>query len=441
MAARRRGALLAILIASLFIVSGVAYSLLPNSPGVPSGGKPIWSSIGGDIYRAGRADVQISANLSDIEWVKDHYYADCLAVGANGTIYLHKYDMNFSLTALDLNGNESWTNDLQGRGDEQIAIAPDGVILALGRTYYGNYLNAIDPSGNVKWQYNLSETFIYHPQLIVRSPSISANGVIYLVFMGQEKESDYNYSSYLMAIDESGNKLWSTLLPADSISSPTLTGDGVVLTVRGGGIASYSFNGAINWFRTPIANAELGPYITVGSNGEMYMPVSSENNDRTPEIAALYPDGTLKWEREVAPHAEIYTFGSVYSPFAILPDGTIIVTVSMVQYKVHATDQGSYGMPSKIFAIAPNGTIRWENFLSDGIINYCVTSPVADKYGHLLVCSGTTLYQFDPNGSLEQRYDTTGGDRIQNVVIGKDGRVYCLIMVQWGYNLVAFKKG
>lgn len=312
----------------------------------------------------------------------------------------------------------------------------------MGRTYNGNYLTALNPSGEVKWQYNLSETFVYNPQLIVRSPSISADGVIYLVFMGQDIQGDYNYSSFLMAIDESGSKLWSISLPGDSISSPTLTKDGVVLTVRGGGIASYSFSGAINWLRTPIANSELGPYITVGSDGAMYMPVFSENNDKTPEIAALNPDGSLKWRCEVAPHGEVYTFGGVYSPFALLPDGTIIVTVSSVQYKVHATDPGTYGMPSRIFGIAPNGTVRWENFLCDGIIYYDVTSPVVDHDGRVLVCSGTTLYQFNPNGSLEKRYDTTDGDKVHTVVIGKEGRVYCLVMgYQGGYSLIAFNKG
>lgn len=441
-AGRRRIAILALIIASLIVISGTALFFLPNDTGTPSENqKPIWSLVGGDSYRTGRSDSQINANLSSIDWIKQHYYADCLTIANNGTIYLHGNETFSSLTALGPNGNASWTRDLQGKADGQIAIAPDGTILVLGGTYYGNYLTALDPSGTVRWQYNLSETFVYNPQLIVRSPSVSADGVIYLVIMGRDKQGDYNYSSFLMAIDGSGRKLWSTLLPADSISSPSLTNEGVVLTVRGGGIASYSFNGSAIWFRTPIANSELGPYITVGPDGAMYVPVFSENNDNTPEIAAINSDGTLRWACKVAPEG-VYTFGGVYSPVALLPDGTIIVTVSAVHYKVHATDSGSYMMPSRIFGIAPNGTIRWENFLSDGLFYYDYTSPVVDKDGRVLVCSGTSLYQFNPNGSLEQRYDTTGGDKIHTVVIGKEGRVYCLVMgYQGGYSLIAFGKG
>ncbi|MGA1824074.1 MAG: PQQ-binding-like beta-propeller repeat protein [bacterium] len=113
--------------------------------------------------------------------------------------------------------------------------------------------------------------------------------------------------------------------------------------------------------------------------------------------ATLAVDGELDWRFE--------TGGDIYSSPAISSDGTIYC--------------GSFD--GKLYALNPNGTLKWEATTNDSIEN---SSPAIGSDGTIYV--GSTdgyLYAFDPNGTLNWRY-STGGEIHSSPAIGTDGTIY-----------------
>ena len=119
-------------------------------------------------------------------------------------------------------------------------------------------------------------------------------------------------------------------------------------------------------------------------------------------LYALYPNGTLKWEFDLGPA------GWIYSCPSIAEDGTIYVT--------------SYD--DYLHAVNPNGTEKWKFCAYDSI----TSSPAVDSDGTIYFGSmgpgnDGRIFAIYPNGTEKWHYDT-GYWITSDPAIGDDGTIY-----------------
>src|SRR6266487_206264 len=80
-----------------------------------------------------------------------------------------------------------------------------------------------------------------------------------------------------------------------------------------------------------------------------------------------------------------------------------------------------------LFALYPNGTLKWKISTLDGIVGCCFgpdSSPAIDSNSVVYVGSSDgNLYSIFPNGTLNWRF-TTGGSIQSSPAIGTDGTIY-----------------
>jgi outer membrane protein assembly factor BamB len=119
------------------------------------------------------------------------------------------------------------------------------------------------------------------------------------------------------------------------------------------------------------------------------------------DLFAVYPNGTLKWEYEI--------IGIVESAPAIDENGILYV--------------GSYwGSPNYLYAIySSNGTLKWKYRVGHHVDG----SPAIGSDGAIYLSNWNgDIYALNPNGTLKWMYHT--GDVVtSSPAIGLDGTVYC----------------
>jgi outer membrane protein assembly factor BamB len=117
-------------------------------------------------------------------------------------------------------------------------------------------------------------------------------------------------------------------------------------------------------------------------------------------LAAVYPNGTLKWKCKID--------WPVESSPAIADDGTIYV------------GDRNYGW-GKLYSISPNGTLNWKLHTYGEIYS----SPVIGFDGTIYVGDGDYyINAINPNGTFKWRYKT-GLVVYSSPAIGDDGTIYC----------------
>ncbi|MCP4980954.1 MAG: PQQ-binding-like beta-propeller repeat protein, partial [Gammaproteobacteria bacterium] len=196
------------------------------------------------------------------------------ALDVNGNVYTGAADDK--LYALDVNGNELWSEDVgPGIG---IALA-DGMVYASSTN---GTLKALGAAGTLLWEVTESYAF--------SSPAVGVDGTIYLS----------NDSSELVAIGPDGIELW-TYNPFESriaplgwsdVTAPVFGAAGTIIYVAADYLYAVKPNGDLLW------RYQLGDYYdepgyspVIGSDGAIYL-VTANNGD----TYAINPDGTLKWK-------------------------------------------------------------------------------------------------------------------------------------------------
>jgi outer membrane protein assembly factor BamB len=124
----------------------------------------------------------------------------------------------------------------------------------------------------------------------------------------------------------------------------------------------------------------------------------AHHTGRSPYSTADNPPGVMKWSFETH-------HPSFYGSTVIDSDGII------------------YTVANDLYAIYPNGTLKWQ-FVLDLRGDSC---PVIDSNGTIYVASSygdhNYIYALYPNGSMKWRY-YTGNDIFSSPVIGSDGTIY-----------------
>jgi outer membrane protein assembly factor BamB len=137
----------------------------------------------------------------------------------------------------------------------------------------------------------------------------------------------------------------------------------------------------------------------IASDGTVYYGTDTHNPSDPGKLYAVNPNGTIKWAVSFGPDANIDA-----AP-VIADDGTLYVTT----------------LDSRLLAVNPNGTLKWSFNADPGEI---YSSPTIASDGTIYFGSSSSkLYAVNPNGTLKWSFDT-GFVGQSSPALAPDGTIY-----------------
>ncbi len=234
-----------------------------------------------------------------------------------------------------------------------------------------------------------------HPVGYAISVVIGGDGIVYL-------KDEY----HIQAIDSNGSELWTMPLGWGDLA---MADDGTMRVFTSSTIKSIGADGTVLWSITvPGLNSALSSPV-IDANGTVYGAFDNRSSpDLASGIIAVDSGGTTLW-----------TFESVGVPglsIAIANDGTILFTTSI------------YDGPSYLYAINPNGTMKWRVETTSG---WMEGKLAVGGDGSVYLTNGNSMHVFGADGSAKwscgrsERYPPPciGGDRI---IVTSGHNVSCL---------------
>ena len=341
-----------------------------------------------DIHHTSRSPYS-TAHIDGLEkwrFRADDWVNAGMIIGDDGTIYFGDFDRY--IYALNSNGTERWR---YGKTGGWISSAP--ALAEDGTLYVGSWdckLYAFNPDGTLKWNVGASGGSIDS------SPAIADDGTIYFGTMRGFDKGD------IIAVNPNGTVKWVYPTGYYITSDPAIGGDGTIY-IGSGDTYFYAMNpnGTLKWrFKTgdvikgPASIAEDGTvyigsfddylYALYPNNGTMKWKCKvGYGTETNPSIAsdgtiyiggqklyAIYPDGTMRWSFDLGPECYI-----TQSSPAISADGTIYVGTNIGE-----TSGGN------IIAVNPDGTERWRKLIAD---EWVESSPCIGEDGTLYIGSAS----------------------------------------------------
>jgi outer membrane protein assembly factor BamB len=230
--------------------------------------------------------------------------------------------------------------------------------------------------GHTKWCTLLSEEYWSYG-----APAIADDGTLYI-----------GSHSTLFAVDAAGTVKWSVATEHKIYASPAIGPDGTVyIGNEGGHLLAVNPDGTTKWDRQVAPGYALDSSPAVSSDGTVYIGADAGR------FTAVGPDGTTLWT--------FWAGEDIDSSPAIGSDGTIYV--------------GS--ADGKLYAINPDGSKKWE-FAGDGFVD---SSPAIDSDGTVYV--GSTegyLYALNSDGTLKWEFVIEFEPVTSSPAIGLDGTIY-----------------
>ncbi len=301
----------------------------------------------GTLYIGGYETLYAVTQNGSIKWRHGNFIwwgLQTPAIGPDGTIYISCYH---TLYAVNPDGTRKWSFFGTPHGISDLAIGQDGTIYV---NYDGASMYAVNPDGSTKWVFNIQSDDIL-------PPVIGSDGTIYT--------GDPNDSVY--AVNPDGTKKWAYGGIYADIYNIIIADDGTVYYNSGYSSVMFHFvaltpNGTFKWKRFSVLNPSIGP------DGTIYCYIENSTCD---SLAAINPDGTLKWSTPVPSGYWINT----HSPNPLVGnDGMIYFIVSS-------------SSSDKLLAVNPNGTINWTYNISGDCFNSPIIAPDELGNGVLYVTS------------------------------------------------------
>jgi outer membrane protein assembly factor BamB len=408
--------LLSVLAVLCLAVSGCGHSsgssgIIGGGAGAPTGTP---GTLSGTVWQDLNKDKTINPGEPGISGVKVDLFKDS---NQNGS--LDRTDELVATTTTDSDGNYSFTITSTGRYFVSVESAP---------TITGWTLTTNNDEPNVTSILNSSGGGIN----IVATLRVDITNLN----AGMQDLNFGFFNPVKWSFDISSNAVGFPLTPSfPFVSSPALAPDGTIY-VGSGNNTLYAMNpdGTLKWEYA--TGASLGASPAIGSDGTIY----EGSVDR--QFYAINPDGTLKW---IAPTKSVFT-----SSPAIGADGTIYAAGTYLDKTIYCSNSTSpvTAQGGALYAIAPNGTIKWIFPLSGAVHS----SPAVAADGTIYVgsdgdfgidradpCNPNSpytpidsspkypvnghLYAVNPDGSL--KWDKgMPGDVHSSPSIAQDGTVY-----------------
>lgn len=244
--------------------------------------------------------------------------------------------------------------------------------------YYGDnafYLTSVNSDGNPNWRYQTDAK-------IKSTPALSDDGTIYCS----------SYDARLHALDLDGNLKWKTGLGGSSTTSPIINKEGIIFVGTfspGNSVVAVYPNGTISW-KFKLGGDVMGD-ISLGPDDTIYASSYDSN------LYAIYPNGSLKW---------IFNTGdSVKGPTSIYDEDTLLIC---------SWDGYLYSLYQE------NGSMRWRCDIDSG----SETNPSIGPDG-IIYMGGEKLYAINPNGTIKWTYSEPGRVIFQSSpAISNDNIIY-----------------
>lgn len=401
-----------------------------------------WPSRQHDSKNTGRSPYDTTHVDGTEKWnvTFGHDYLYSPVIGENGTIYVGSENGN--LYAVNPDGSLKWIFDTRGEINATPEIGSDGTIYV---TSTPDKLFAINPDGTEEWSMELGKDnkllgvggddtiYVKHSVKLVNNASIKENftainpdgsikwnysaksiaadslaiaedGTIYMVSAEQKKDDVY-INTYLIALNQDGTEKWNTSIDIGDSFGVVIGNDGDVYVTgfyRLGLDTSRLLAFNSNGTRKWNMTLEYAAVSpAVGSNGLLYVGCSpTEISPTGRSIYAIYPNGTVKWHNNYGGGGQI-----IYAPLSIGGEGTIYIA----------------SKSKSLFAMYPNGTAKWEfktktwELANDGIY---LTTPAIGSDGTIYVTG------YRRHGTKDSTIYAIGGtpSKPQNVQISSDDR-------------------
>jgi outer membrane protein assembly factor BamB len=340
--------------------------------------------------------------------VETYYGRRCYTVNKGGQA---QASLQLEVTA----ANETLKWQLQ-LGDAY-PYAPSPAIALGGTVYAGSmengtaYLNAINPTGTLKWRY---------PTLRLgweANPAIATDGTVYVL----------SQNNSLKAIKPDGTLLWIAL---NVLTAPAIAADG---TLYVGSSEPYLYaidpNGSLKW-RFGVEGQVVSDPV-VAADGTIYLDTrrADPSSGLLHLLYTLNPSGTLKWSQKIFwnPLA-LGSDGSVYSCLGALSALGVITwggtSPTCLGLPVLSGDGSLYyveaGLPSLVARASSDGRVKW-SFPSAGVSTRSTPTVGADGVVYIGFADGY-LYAIQKDGTLKKGY-FLGGEP-SSAAIAPDGTVY-----------------
>ncbi|MHB0976733.1 MAG: outer membrane protein assembly factor BamB family protein [Candidatus Aquicultorales bacterium] len=258
------------------------------------------------------------------------------AIGKEGTVYvggLKSTDPGIgSLIAVDPTGKQAWTFEAPS-----IFSFVGPVVGEDGTIYFaGNQIYALNANGKLKWAYN-GETAMEQQRAgqIFYQPVLGEDGTVYATGNSpvkppagpdiNELKPKFNYKLY--ALTPKGKLKWATPIEPAAYPTPVIAGDGTIY-VPSKKLYAISPQGKKKWE----FNAASSDPPAVAEDGTLYYSAAPNQGKGIRTLFALDPTGREKWKfiptGEIASppvvdgNGIIYVIGGLGSVTALNPDGT-----------------------------------------------------------------------------------------------------------------------
>lgn len=311
--------------------------------------------------------------------------------------------------AINPDSTIKWQTNMCAGDALGVAIGVDGTVYLAGVNGSGNadFYALCPTNGTTIWHYPGTHDWVWN------APALGPDGTVYF--------GDY---SQVFAITN-GSLKWAyptnfTGLDTFKYSSPVVGPDGTIYVNALNYNRIYALNpdGSLKWSLSGLNTGELSSF-AVSSDGIIYcLGATSTNNCY---LVALNTNGTVKWQ--LAPPTNTF----FYCTPEIGPDGTIYIeAVPNPSYTYYYTNT--------LFALTPNGTIKWifPLFESGGTFYHGSTCAIASDGEIYATTTAGTIYSLAPNGTMNWSYQTPING-LTAPIIGPDGTVY---VTSYTYNIL-----
>jgi outer membrane protein assembly factor BamB len=277
-------------------------------------------------------------------------------------------------------GDSLWTAWTYSAGGD---ISGSAVVNDQGQVIFGArdvHLYCLNPDGGVAWNANLESlgTSIYFS-----APALDDEGNVYVTT-----------NRKLVKVDTGGTVVWRyPEHSAWSIShSPVIGPDGnVYFACYSESLYAVRPDGTLDWARGVELDANSSP--AVGYDGRVY--VATTRGTAGWKLWAFEPNGDIAWAFPLADDAD-------FASPAVGPDSVIYV-----------------GAGRYLYAVNPNGTLRWRDSLSANV-HSC---PAVANDSTLYVTAGARLYNVSADSGVRWR-KYLGGSNYSSPAVDASGRVY-----------------